>query len=369
MLGMQSCYSPQKLLDKGRNEKAINKSMSQYQKSSKKGDLIDIAKVAYDTEHQKGLQTISSTLLSASDLKYEQILVVYKDLQLMYDNISRNTIFCDAIHPINYSDEIVQYTDMATNVRFDRGQTLMRGNTKRDFQNAYFEFKKGLELTPHDLQIEREMNAAYDMAVTNVMIDYLHFKSAINRNDRDQIQQSLLDNLLYDLQNKQSTTFLNFYTLPEIYDRQLRTDQTILMSVDRFNITKYRDKVVKRKVTNTIKRLETDKGKEVSVEEEIHAELTLTTRSIKPQMRIHLAIVNDQNVTIYTDLIEDDYEWKVTWATYTGNKKALSEADLKLLGDPPSRVPNDAFFIEALMKKVQPKVRESIRGVYRRWGY
>lgn len=364
-----ACSSPEKLIEKGKYEKAITKSIKQNKKGKSTSSSLASLSKAYNLFQNDLLNKIDILHDSKDELRFERILNHYKSLHSMYMKMSFSSDILDYVNPIDYSYEINQYSGMATDIRFERGMDLLNGTTKKDFKNAYYEFEKALKISPGDKEIISKRDEALSLAITNVAIDFPRFNERLVVKDYTLEADMFYQQLTNFLMRNQNSTFLKFYPMVGLYKNNIRPDHFLFITFERLHIPKYRDDIQTRIVTKTIEKTEKKDAKDVTIKKTYKAEIITTTKRIKPQARIILSITDEENRTLWMDIIDEETLWENVTITYKGDKEALSDTDWNYINTSSNLLPpSDRILIDNLMKQVQTRVQNSISDIYKKWG-
>jgi hypothetical protein len=360
-----SCKNLGKIYQQGRYDEAV--SLAAQKLSKKPGDAatLDILQNAYRyavEDHERNIRNFATT---TSDLRFENIYREYASLQSLYESIRRSPSVYQIVQPTDYTSFMNTYKEEASNARVDRGMELMDQNTKKGFRDAYTEFQRALALKPGDLSIKQKMDEAYANAVTNVVLmpltrfgyQYTTYSYDFNNFNYD---------VLRYLNNNNRASFLRFYSANEA--SQVRPDNTVELRFSDVNIGRYRDERNVREVTKQIVTKETV-FKPDSVKREyttVKAKITTITRTLQADGLLQ-ALINDiDRRHLWSDTYRADYRWVYTFSTYTGDERALSDEDKKLLNQREQFPPSNDEIIRIIMNDVQNKAQCGISDYYNR---
>lgn len=366
VFAFSSCKNLSKIYQQGRYDEAV--SLAAQKLSKKPGDpaTLDILQNAYRyavEDHERQIRNLNN---STSDLRWENIYREYASLQSLYEAIRRAPSVYDIVQPTDYSSFMATYQEEASNARVERGLELMDQNTRKGFRDAYTEFQKALALKPGDLSIKQKMDEAYANAVTNVVL------LPLNRFGLQYTSYSYdFNNFNYDvlryLNNNSRTQFLRFYSANEA-GSNLRVDNTVEMRFSDVNIGRYRDVRQVREVSKQIV------SKEIylkpdSVKKEyitVRAKITTITRTLQADGLLQASVRDIDNRHLWSDTYRADYRWVYSFSTYTGDERALSDEDKKLLNQREQFPPSNDEIIRVIMADVQNKAQCGISDYFNR---
>lgn len=360
-----SCKNLGKIYQQGRYDEAVSLAAQKLSKKPDDAATLDILQNAYRyavEDHERNVRNLAAT---NSDLRFENIYREYASLQSLYESIRRSPAVYKIVQPTDYTSFMNTYKEEASNVRVDRGMELMDQNTKKGFKDAYSEFQKALALKPGDLSIKQKMDEAFANAVTNVVVlpltrfgyQYTSYSYDFNNFNYD---------LLRYLNNNSRASFLRFYSANEA--GQVRPDNTVEMRFSDVNIGRFRDERVVREVSKQVV------SKEIvikpdSVKREyttVKAKITTITRTLQADGLLQALISDIDRRHLWSDTYRADYRWVYTFSTYTGDERALSDEDKKLLNQREQFPPSNDEIIRVIMSDVQNKAQCGISDYYNR---
>jgi hypothetical protein len=350
-----SCKSAQKSYQRGNYDQAVELAAKKLSKKPNDTELLEVLQNAYRfavEDHETRIRNHSN---STNDLRWEYILAEYSDLQRLYDAIRRSPGVYDLVQPADYSAYITTYKDEAANARVERGLLLMDNNTKKGYRDAWYEFQRALNLKPGDLSIREKMDEAYANAVTNVVVlpltRYGYQYSSYNFD-----MNNFNYNLLRYLNSNNSNQFVRYYS-PEEAGRTIRTDNVVDMRFSDVNIGRYRDQRNTREVSKQVVSKETVYSKDSVVREYItvKAKIATVTRTIQADGLLQATVRDYDNRFVWSDTYRGDYSWSATFSTYTGDERALSDEDRKLVNQKEQWPPSNDDIIRIIMNEIQRK--------------
>lgn len=362
-----SCKTAEKAYSKGSYDEAIMLAAKKLQKKPGDTKLIHIVQDAYRfavEDHENKIRNYSG---SNTTMKWENIYHEYAQLQGLYEAIRRSPSVFKIVQPTDYSSQITTYKEEAGNARVERGIELMNQNNKAGFRSAYYEFQKALTLKPDDLSIKQKIDEAYENAVTNIMIRPLT-RYGFQYSSYNYDYNNFNYNLLRYLNNNNRSQFLRFYQEAEAGNRQLRTDNWVDMRLSDINIGRYRDERNTREVSKQVVAKEIIVSKD-SVRKEyitVKAKITTTTRSIQANGLLQATARDYDNRRLWSDTYRGDYNWVADFATFTGDERALSDEDKKLINQKEQWPPSNDEIIRIIMDEIRRKTECGISEYFTR---
>ena len=362
-----SCKSAEKLYQKGRYDEAVQLAAKKLQKKPGNADLIEVLQNAYRfavNEHESNIRNLSN---SNSDLRWENIYSEYQQLQGLYEAIRRSPSVFDIVQPTDYTSYISTYKEEAGNARYERGLELMDQNNRQSYKQAYYEFQKALALKPDDLSIRKKMEESYEQAVINVVLLPLsRFGYQYSTYDFD--YRNFNYDLLRYLNNNNRSGFVRYYSPAEAGNGVVRTDNTVEMRFSDVNIGRYRDQRETREVSKQVVAKEIVIKKDSVIREymTVKAKITTTVRTINADGLLQATARDYDNRRIWSDTYRGEYSWTYSFATYTGDERALSDEDKKLITQREQWPPSNDEIIRIIMAEIQRKAECGISDYFNR---
>ncbi|HTD93985.1 MAG TPA: hypothetical protein VK644_09245 [Chitinophagaceae bacterium] len=364
IIALASCKTASKLYQKGQYDEAVQLAAKKLGKKPNDPATLDILQNSYRFAVENHEAQIRNYTNSSSDLRFENIYAEYLDLQRMYDAIHGSPSVFDIVQPTDYSSYITTYKEEAGNARVDRGDQLMGQNSKQGARDAFYEFQKALALKPGDLTIQQKIDEAYANAVTNVVLLPLT-RNGFQYSSYNYDFNNFSYNVLRYLTTSSQSQFTKYYGANEA---GVRMDNNVEMRFSDVNIGRYRDQRDTREVTKQVVSKEIVHSKDSVTKEYItvKAKITTTTRVLQADGLLQATARDYNNRFLWSDTYRGDYGWQVSFATYTGDERALSDDDKRLLNQREQFPPSNDEIIRIIMNEIQTKVQCGIADYFNR---
>ena len=361
-----SCKSAEKLYNKGRYDEAVMLAAKKLQKKPGNAELVNVLQDAYRfavNGHEGNIRNLAN---SNSDLRWEHIYSEYQQLQALYEAIRRSPSVYDIVQPTDYSSYLATYKEEAGNARYERGLELMDQDNKQSYRQAYYEFQKALALKPGDLSIKQKMQESYENAVTNVVIQPLN-RFGYQYTNYDFDYRNFNYEILRYLNNNKGQ-FVRYYSPSEARSGHLKTDNSVEMRFSDVNIGRYRDQRSTREVSKQVVSKEIVISKDSVVREytTVKAKIITTIRTINADGLLQATVRDYYDRRIWNDTYRGEYSWTYSFATYTGDERALSDEDKKLINQREQWPPSNDEIIRIIMEEIQRKAQCGISDYFNR---
>ena len=364
---MVSCKSASKLYEKGNYDAAVQVAVKKLQKDPNDSKLRSLIQDAYHyaaTDHQNRILSYSE---SNNELKWEWIYREYADLQNLYNAIYKSPVVYELVRPVDYSSFVTTYADKAGEMHVERGRQWIDAGDRQGFKNAYHEFQAALSFKPGDITIRQMIDDAYEGALTKVVIvpandnNYRYSSYNYNQNSDNEI--------IRDLQNNSGNEFVKFYSTWDAQSRNIIADEVIEMHFTSLNIGRIQDNRNSREVSKevVIKEIVYKPDSVVKEYARVKAMITTTKRTLYSEGNLNINIRDNNGRWLWSDHIQGNHGWSTEFSTYTGDERALSEEDKKLVNTRQENAPREDEIIRCIKENIYNDFIYRIRNYYSRY--
>jgi hypothetical protein len=234
------------------------------------------------------------------------------------------------------------------------------------FRNAYQELQMALVFRPGDLAVQQKMDEAYQSAVINVVVLPLEETgyrfSAYNGPELRNFDETLLRNLTYNTSN----LFVKYYSAREARSRNIRADQWIETRFSNMDMGRYHDAKSTRQVSKEVLVKETVYRPDSVVKEyaKVTAQVTTIHRTMRSEGLLQVRVRDTDGRWLWTDQFTGRHNWSTEFATYTGDARALDEADKLLVNRRAEHAPFEDEIMRCIMNELDNTVFCRIRDYY-----
>ncbi len=359
-----SCKTASKMYQKGNYDEAVELAAKKLQKKPNDPELISIIRESYRYAQQDHQSRISSLSSSNNELKWEQLYSEYASLQKMYDAIYKVSAVYELVHPVDYSDYLITYAEKAADVRFDRGLSFMEhAGDKQGYRQAYREFQVALQYKPEDRDILMKKDEAYEYAVTNIAVLPLQQNGGYVYSSYTVGGDNIDDKILRDLQFSSGNEFVKFYSSWDARSQHIRIDQEMEMQLVNTDIGRYHDASSKRRVSKEVVIKETVYKPDSIVREygKVYAEITTTRRVLNSSAVLQITVRDNRGRWIWNDDIPASYQWSTEFSSFTGDERALSDADKQLVNRRKEFAPTEAEIMRIMTDQLTNDASSRLR--------
>jgi tetratricopeptide (TPR) repeat protein len=361
-----SCKTASKLYEKGRYDEAVELAAKKLQKDPDDPKLFQVLQDAYRfavEDHEANIRNHNS---SNNELRSEWIYGEYADLQRLYESIRKSPDVFNRVRPTDYSTYVTQYREKAGEVRYDRGITLMSNNDKMSYRKAYQEFQLALNFIPGDIDIRQKMDESFSLAVTNIVVLGVEERNSYQWSSYNTRYRSFDDNIMRYLQSNNNNRFVKYYSEYEARNRNVRADQYVDVRFTSMNVGRANDEVSTRQVSKDVVVKETVYKPDSIIKEyaKVYATIRTTKRILRSEGLMQVVVRDQNNRRLWTETYSGQHFWTTDFATYTGDSRALSEADKELVNRTGGTPPREEDIIRIIMDELQSKVECGIKDYF-----
>ncbi|MGC4038129.1 MAG: hypothetical protein QM764_19360 [Chitinophagaceae bacterium] len=367
MTMLVSCKSASKLYNKGNYDEAVEVAVKKLQKKPNDAELKSLIQSAYQyavNDHENQVRNYSA---SNNELKYEWIYNEYIDLQNLYNAIYNAPQVFELVHPTDYSSSVTTYREKAGDMHVNRGLTWMNKKDRESYKNAYREFQVALNFKPANIKIQQLLDEAYDGAVVRVVvtsIDNSNFQFSSYTNS-----QNASDELIRNLSYNSGNEFVKFYSAMEARSKDIDADQVIELKLNNIFISPVQENRSVKEVVKDVVVKETVYKPDSVVKQyaKVKAKITTTTRTIQADGNLLITLRDQDGNRIWSDAAKGNGVWCSEFSTYTGDERALSEADKQLINRTANNIPDQYSIINSVKQDVFNNALYQIKNYYSRY--
>ena len=340
-----ACTSSKQQFEKGNYEKAVALSIKKLRKKPDNSKQKAILKAAYGYAVQVSEQKIKQQQQSTDRFKWDAVIAQYRKMQLLYTDLLQCPGCLAVVSPVDLQNELNEALAAGAQVYVEEGQKALATKEKEGGRLAYRHFAQAKAYQNNYGNIDRMLNDARIQGTEVIGVSRIPVSSkGLELNTAFFLQQ------LTQAMNDLNYFFAVFAPVEQLVEQQQVPDQVVDLSFDDYYIGQtyvkeireslVRDSVKVGEVTDSL-------GKKYAVYGEVKADLQRYEKTIESGGLLNIAIVDPNNQSIlFQQKIPSTTVWENDWATYQGDKRALTKEELALTREkellPPP--PQDLFY-------------------------
>lgn len=342
---LTACSSSKQQFEKGNYEKAVTLSIKKLRKKPDNIKQKAILKAAYGYAVQVSEQKIKQQQQSTDRFKWDAVIAQYRKMQQLYTDLLQCPGCLAVVSPVDFQNELNEALTEGAQVYVEEGQKALATKEKEGGRLAYRHFAQAKAYQNNYGNIDLMLNDARTQGTEVIGVSRIPVSSkGLELNTAFFLQQ------LTQAMNDLNYFFAVFAPVEQLVEQQQVPDQVVDLSFDDYYIGQtyvkeireslVRDSVKVGEVTDSL-------GKKYAVYGEVKADLQRYEKTIESGGLLNIAIVDPNTQSIlFQQKIPSTTVWKNDWATYQGDKRALTKEELVLTQEkellPPP--PQDLFY-------------------------
>jgi len=366
-LAILACSSGKKQLEKGNYEAAMSQAMKRLRNSPDNKKARSTLRQAYPLASEIYLDKINQLKKTNERFKWDQIASSYNYLNSIYKQISRCPACMDVLPRVrNYLSEYNKAAVLAAKERYAAGEEELDKGTREAAREAYYHFERADAFVPNYKDTPKKLEESRYLATLHVMLDQIpvHSRSL-------GLSHEFFQNQLYEAVDERVNDFVRFYSPQEANRTGLRDpDHIIVLQFDDFVVGQMymRESSTNVSRDSVVVGSTEVEGETYDVYGTVEAELIVYEKHIDSGGLLDMRIYDGQTDRILLQRkMPGEFNWVAEWATYKGDKRALTDEEYELTryNEPPS--PSPQFLFEQFCNPIYSQALGHIRSFYRNY--
>lgn len=365
LMTLVACSSGKKQFEKGNYEEAIAQAVKRLRSNPDNKKARSTLKKAYPMASSLYLDRINRLKKGQTDFKWDEITTSYGYLNTLYDQLSRCPSCMSVLPKIkNYQNEYARAAVLAAEERYEAGLAALKIETRESAKEAYYHFLRVESLQKNYKENPQKLEEAKYYATLHVVLEQIPVHSRSLGLSHEFFQNRLQEEL-----DRRVNEFIRFYSPAEASRTGLQQpDHVVVLQFDDFVVGQVYEKETSKQITRDSVIVGTTKvdGVTYDVYGTVEAEYISSKKFIDSRGLLDLKIYDAQTDRVLLQRkMPGAFTWVSEWATYKGDKRALTEEELELttLREPPP--PSPQFLFEQFCQPIYSQALENIRGFYR----
>ena len=334
-LTLFSCTSGKNRLEKGDYDTAVYKAVKRLGMRPDHRKATRVLKEAYVLavdEHMRRARYIDET----NELfKYDRMVQEYQAVQSLNNAVRRYPKYASVLELTTVNKELNFSREQAAISHAKEGDRLLGLGSKERARDAYYEYVRANDFLTGTVPYHF-LDSAQELGTVNVAVEF--------DRDRNIFSGFQSDDLFYGLLNGIKDTRYTFLRIVDPATDDLEVDEYVKIEVSDAHIggvmlSKDSKEVTKDNVF--IGEAETDSGEVVKVYGKVSAEYVEFTKTINCRASVQFQRVRaGSGELLQQNVLGSTYTWAEKWATYKGDKRALSTEQLRIVEQREPIIPN-----------------------------
>mgnify|MGYP005987251799 FL=1 len=358
------CSSSKNQFEKGNYEKAVELAIKKLRKNPASKKQLATLKAAYDYAVKVSEQKVIQYKTSQDRFKWDKIIAQYRRMQNLYLELLKCPGCLTVVNPVDYQQPLNNALVQGATIYVQEGKKTLSAQTKVSGREAYRQFSKAKSYQENFNGIDRLLTEARIAGTEVIGVSTIPVRSKGLEISSAFFLQQLVQRL-----NELNYFFAEFRAMDNLMEQKLVPNHVVDLSFDDYFIgqtyvketreTVVRDSVKVGKITDSL-------GTKLNVYGKVEADVQRFEKTIESGGLLNFAIVDTDTETIlYQEKIPSTYQWVNDWATYQGDKRALTKDELRLAKEkeliPPP--PQELFyaFTRPLFDQVAGRLQDRYR--------
>jgi hypothetical protein len=330
--------------------------------------LADIHSV-YDPALQRAQQNISNYRYDAAPQKWDKLIAEMDAMQRMFDIINTNQYAVRMIKPVNFYRNIAEAKDSAAADWYNYAADYFVRGGRENYREAYNGYNKSINYIPNYKDARQKMQEAFNNSLIYVLINQVQydgfgFNNNWNWNNYNSRDQQLQNQLIRDLGGRTNRNIPAYFFNEWDLRRENRSPDMVVDMV--WRNTQFDQPRDRTRNFNRSKQIET--GKDTAnrpIYQTVTATVYVTERYLEASADMNLIFTDAKNRNqIDWQTIPASFRESIEFATYSGDRRALTDNDLQLLNRGSNQpMPNRDEVFERMMRNIYNDVLNRIRRV------
>jgi hypothetical protein len=365
---LAACRSSKHYLSRSDGDKALFDAVKKLNKKADDADASKALPVLYTDAQQRHLNRITEYNGYKEINRWDNIITEYTILQRMYDAITASSAANKLVRPANYQNDIYTSKQGAAEEYYQQGISFLNIGTREYAKNAYNSFKQSAKFVSNYKDSKRKMDEAYQSGIVDVVINPVadnsfFFNSGWGNAGYNYSNEYFQQTLIRELGGANSSRYpARFYTEWEARRENIKPDWVVDLTLRNLDIPRPTTSQSSRNASKQIEKGRDSTGK--ILYETVYATLTIYKQSFnaRADMDVNITEVATRKNIAYNSYNEY-YNWQDEYATYSGDKRALSDNDLALINNRNANNntnPRKEDVLNELYRKLYPQVKNRI---------
>ena len=326
---LSACTSSKQQFEKGNYEKAVALSIKKLRKKPDNSKQKNILKAAYQYAVQVSEEKIKQHQQSTDRFKWDRVIKQYQKMQQLYTDLLQCPACLSIVSPVDLQNELNQALAQGAQIYVEEGQKALATKEKEGGRLAYRHFAQAKAYQNDYGNIDLMLNEARIQGTEIIGLSRIPVSSKVLELNTAFFLQQLTQAL-----NDLNYFFAVFAPLEQLVAQNQQADQVVDLSFDDYYIGQtyikevreslIRDSVKVGEVTDSL-------GTKYAVYGEVKADLQRFEKTIESGGLLNIAIVEPNSRSVlFQQKIPSTTIWENNWASYQGDKRALTKEELAL---------------------------------------
>src|SRR5206468_3803149 len=234
------------------------------------------------------------------------------------------------------------------------------------YREALKEYNIALRYHPDDIDLKTHRDYAYDKAITKVIVAPMHSFTGYQYTSSYQLS-NFQNEIVRILAKNMHNDFIRFYTEWDANTKKIIPDQVLELSFTRVTVGQPFDERDTKELSKQVVVKEVVYKKPDTVIKQygtVYAKVVSVKRTLISQGDLYITVRDTKGGVIWDDKFTGENRWTTVFSNYTGDERALSDADRDLCKKGEGETPNENKIMADLMGKIQNDLCARLNNYY-----
>ncbi|PCJ67560.1 MAG: hypothetical protein COA58_00040 [Bacteroidetes bacterium] len=356
---LAACSSGKKRLEQGDYDTAVYKSVKRLQQKPNYSKAEKVLRQAYTLAVSEHMNVIEFHDKTDNPFKYDKMVREYELISYLNRAIRRYPLYSDLVSLVDVKDELVLTRGEAAFAHKREGIKLLDLGNKQRARDAYHHFVQANKFAAGTVVV-KELDAAQEAGTVNVVLEFANSDRFFRSFNTDLV----FSNVMSSFKN----TRYRFMRVVEPGEIDFVADEIIQIEMDEAHVGGVdfsRNIFEVEKDDVYMGEAETDSGEVVKVYGTVTADYIEYCKTINSRARIMVQRIDGHtSAVIQRQVFPSSYNWTEKWATYRGDKRALSKGQLDFARRSEPNPPNPQWMFAQTVKPLAGRSIDFLRGQY-----
>jgi hypothetical protein len=358
-LVLAACSSGKKRLEQGDYNTAVYQAVTRLQQKPQKAKAERVLRQAYTLAVNEHMNVIKFHDKTDNPFKYDVMVREYEQITYLNNAIRRYPLYKDLVQLTDVSDEYTLVTNEAAQAHKNEGQRLLGLKNKQRARDAYSHFTQANAFVPGSVTT-KVMDQAQDAGTVNVVLEFANTSRFFRDYNTDAVFNSVRNNL--------RNTRYRFMRVVERSESSSNVDEIIQIEMDDAHIggIDFSKNVYQLKKENVyVGEAKTDSGEVVKVYGTVTADYMEYCKTINSRAQLMIQRIDGNTAAVVNrQVFPSTYCWTEKWASYHGDQRALTDAQLDFVKRSEPNPPNPEWLFAQTTAPLAARSVDFIRGQF-----
>jgi hypothetical protein len=294
--------------------------------------------------------------------KWERIMNEYTQLNRLSDAVSIIPALEKLVKVQRYDTEYNMAKENAAETLYSRANAYLNTNNRNSAMQAYSLLRKANQIIPGYKDVNSLMHIANEKSILTIVINPVNYYAQSYNYwglNNDYVQYQLTNDLRYQLGNSNN---IKVYTDREAFNNNVYPDRVVDISWNELYMPMPTQQTFTRQVSKQIQTGQTPDKQPIYTT--VNATMYITRKTVQARGTLSCRITEPgTNRTLLYENYPGGYNWQEEFATFRGDRRALSNYDWALINNSNRNDPTRNNLFNEVLRQVYPQLINSIRNV------